>query len=161
MMFIYSQPLWHVNVCEQAVSAVAAHFGQAEAPLQKEVVQCMYSDVNSHVWSLRRSKANFFRMMSVLWAFFAVGKWFEEVCMWKNPITTALVHVLFVMLVGTPELIFPTVFLYMFAIGAWNFRYRPLYPPHTDIKLSHADSVLPDGLDEEFDTFPTSRERTC
>ncbi|XP_004305748.1 PREDICTED: multiple C2 and transmembrane domain-containing protein 2-like [Fragaria vesca subsp. vesca] len=160
MMFTYSQPPWHVNVCEQAVSAVAAHFGQAEAPLQKEVVQCMYSDVNSHVWSLRRSKANFFRVMSVLSAFLAVGKWFEEVCMWKNPITTALVHVLFVMLVCTPELIFPTVFLYMFAIGAWNFRYRPTCPPHTDIKFSHADSVHPDELDEEFDTFPTSRERT-
>ncbi|PSS04339.1 FT-interacting protein [Actinidia chinensis var. chinensis] len=88
---------------------------------------------------------------------FAVGKWFGEVCMWKNPITTVLVHVLFVMLVCFPELILPTVFLYMFLIGLWNYRYRAKYPPHMNTRISYADAVHPDELDEEFDTFPTSR----
>ena len=61
------------------------------------------------------------------------------------------------MLACFPELIFPTVFLYMFFIGLWNFRYRPRNPPHMNTRLSYADGVSPDELDEEFDTFPTSK----
>ncbi|KAL6124224.1 hypothetical protein ACLB2K_076739 [Fragaria x ananassa] len=169
MMFKYSRPLlpkMHyvrpLTVVQQdmlrhqAVSIVAARLSRAEPPLRKEVVEYM-SDADSHLWSMRRSKANFFRLMTVFAGLFAVGKWFGEVCMWKNPITTALVHVLFVMLVCFPELILPTVFLYMFLIGIWNFRYRPRYPPHMNTRISYADAVHPDELDEEFDTFPTSR----
>lgn len=36
-------------------------------------------------------------------------------------------------------------------------RENPRHPPHMDTRLSHADAVHPDELDEEFDTFPTSR----
>ncbi|KAE8678845.1 hypothetical protein F3Y22_tig00111402pilonHSYRG00360 [Hibiscus syriacus] len=54
-------------------------------------------------------------------------------------------------------LILPTVFLYLFLIGIWNYRWRPRHPPHMDTRLSHADATHPDELDEEFDTFPTSR----
>ncbi|MCD9644683.1 FT-interacting protein 3 [Datura stramonium] len=140
----------------QAVNIVAMRLGRAEPPLRKEVVEYM-SDVDSHLWSMRRSKANFFRLMSIFTGLFAAGKWFGDICMWKNPITTVLVHVLFLMLVSFPELILPTVFLYMFLIGVWNYRYRPRYPPHMNTKLSQAESVHPDELDEEFDTFPTSR----
>lgn len=140
----------------QAVQIVAARLSRMEPPLRKEVVEYM-SDVDSHLWSMRRSKANFFRLMSVFSGLFAVGKWFGDVCTWKNPITTVLVHVLFIMLVCFPELILPTMFLYMFLIGVWNYRYRPRYPPHMNTKISHAEAVHPDELDEEFDTFPTTR----
>ncbi|URE15245.1 Plant phosphoribosyltransferase C-terminal [Musa troglodytarum] len=140
----------------QAVQIVAARLGRMEPPLRKEVVEYM-SDVDSHLWSMRRSKANFFRLMSVFSGLFAVSKWFKDVCAWKNPITTVLVHILFLMLVCFPELVLPTVFLYMFMIGIWNYRYRPRYPPHMNIKISHAEVVQPDELDEEFDTFPTSK----
>ncbi|OVA14062.1 C2 calcium-dependent membrane targeting [Macleaya cordata] len=169
MMYIYSRPLlpkMHyvrpLTVVQldmlrhQAVNIVAARLSRAEPPLRKEIVEYM-SDVDSHLWSMRRSKANFFRLMSVFSGLFAVGKWFGDVCMWKNPVTTVLVHVLFVMLVCFPELILPTVFLYMFLIGIWNFRYRPRYPPHMNTRISYAEAVHPDELDEEFDTFPTSR----
>ncbi|XP_043715741.1 FT-interacting protein 3-like [Telopea speciosissima] len=169
MLYIYSRPLlpkMHyvrpLTVMQldmlrhQAVSIVAARLSRAEPPLRKEVVEYM-SDVDSHLWSMRRSKANFFRLMSVFSGLFAVGKWFGDVCMWKNPVTTVLVHVLFVMLVCFPELILPTVFLYMFLIGIWNYRYRPRYPPHMNTRISHAEAVHPDELDEEFDSFPTSR----
>ncbi|XP_059661767.1 multiple C2 domain and transmembrane region protein 7 [Cornus florida] len=169
MLHIYSRPLLpkmhYVRpftvmqldmLRHQAVNIVAARLGRAEPPLRKEVVEYM-SDVDSHLWSMRRSKANFFRLMTVFSGLFAVGKWFGDICMWKNPITTVLVHVLFVMLVCFPELILPTVFLYMFLIGIWNFRYRPRYPPHMNTKISQAEAVHPDELDEEFDTFPTSR----
>ncbi|XP_074567505.1 FT-interacting protein 3-like [Curcuma longa] len=169
MMHIYSRPLlpkMHyiqpLNMIQQdmlrhqAVQIVAARLSRMEPSLRKEVVEYM-SDVDSHMWSMRRSKANFFRLMSVFSGLLAASKWFASVCMWKNPITTVLVHILFIMLVCFPELILPTVFLYMFLIGLWNYRFRPRYPPHMNIKLSHAEAVHPDELDEEFDTFPTSR----
>lgn len=169
MMYIYSRPLlpkMHyirpLTVMQldmlrhQAVQIVAARLSRMEPPLRREIVEYM-SDVDSHLWSMRRSKANFFRLMSVFSGAFAVGKWFGDVCAWKNPITTVLVHVLFVMLVCFPELILPTIFLYMFLIGVWNYRYRPRYPSHMNTKISHAEAVHPDELDEEFDTFPTTK----
>ncbi|XP_044476720.1 FT-interacting protein 7 [Mangifera indica] len=169
LLYLYSRPLlpkmhyvrpfslMQLDVLRhQAVNIVAARLGRAEPPLRKEVVEYM-SDVDSHLWSMRRSKANFFRLMTVFSGLFSVGRWFGEICMWRNPITTVLVHVLYLMLVCFPELILPTVFLYMFLIGIWNFRYRPRYPPHMNTKISQAEAVHPDELDEEFDSFPTSR----
>lgn len=169
MMYTYSRPLlpkMHYvrpfNVMQldmlrhQAVTIVAARLGRAEPPLRREVVEYM-TDADSHLWSMRKSKANFFRLMTVFAGLFAVGKWYGDICMWKNPITTVLVHVLFLMLVCFPELILPTAFLYMFLIGMWNFRYRPRYPPHMNTRISQAEAVHPDELDEEFDTFPTSK----
>ncbi|KAH9705834.1 FT-interacting protein 3 [Citrus sinensis] len=135
---------------------VSMRLSRAEPPLRKEVVEYML-DVGSHMWSMRRSKANFFRIMGVLSGIIAVGKWFDQICNWKNPITTVLIHILFIILVLYPELILPTVFLYLFLIGVWYYRWRPRHPPHMDTRLSHADSAHPDELDEEFDTFPTSR----
>ncbi|OAY76558.1 Protein QUIRKY [Ananas comosus] len=155
----YTRPLTVMQLemlRHQAVQIVAARLSRMEPPLRKEVVEYM-SDVDSHLWSMRKSKANFFRLMSVFSGLFAASKWFGDVCAWKNPITTVLVHVLFIMLVCFPELILPTIFLYMFLIGLWNYRYRPRYPPHMNTKISHAEAVHPDELDEEFDTFPTSR----
>ncbi|KAI7988931.1 FT-interacting protein 3 [Camellia lanceoleosa] len=169
MMFIYSRPLLpkmhYVRpltmsqldmLRHQAVNIVAARLSRAEPPLRKEVIEYM-TDAHSHLWSMRRSKASLFRLMSVFKGLFSVGKWFGEVCMWKNWITTVLVHILYAMLVCFPELILPTVFLYMFLIGLWNYRFREKYPPHMNTRISCADAVHPDELDEEFDTFPTSK----
>ncbi|KAE8697577.1 putative Kiwellin [Hibiscus syriacus] len=140
----------------QAVNIVAARLGRAEPPLKREVIEYM-SDTNAHLWSMRRSKANFLRLTSVFTGLLAFGNWFGEVCKWKNSVTTVLVHVLFVMLVCFPELILPTVFLYMFMIGAWRYRFRPRYPPHMNTSLSCADAASPDELDEEFETFPATK----
>ncbi|CAM0947622.1 unnamed protein product [Alopecurus aequalis] len=140
----------------QAMNMVATRLGRAEPPLRREVVEYML-DVDSHMFSLRRSKANFYRITSLFSGALAVGKWFEGICKWKNPLTTILVHVLFLILVCFPELILPTIFLYLFMIGAWNYRRRPRKPPHMDTVLSHAELAHPDELDEEFDTFPTSK----
>uniref|UniRef100_A0A7N0VG65 C2 domain-containing protein n=1 Tax=Kalanchoe fedtschenkoi TaxID=63787 RepID=A0A7N0VG65_KALFE len=144
------------NLRHQATQIVSTRLGRAEPPLRKEVVEYML-DVDSHMWSMRKSKANFFRIMGVLSGVIAVAKWLDHICQWKNPITTVLIHILYTILVLYPELILPTVFLYMFLIGLWKFRTRPRHPPHMDIRLSHADAVHPDELDEEFDTFPTSK----
>ncbi|GAB2234376.1 hypothetical protein Droror1_Dr00003626 [Drosera rotundifolia] len=169
MIYIYGRPLlprmhylhpFTVNQVEslryQAMNIVATRLGRAEPPLRKEVVEYML-DVDSNLWSMRRSKANFFRIMSLLSGPMSLSQWFSDVCNWKNPITSVLVHVLFLILVSYPELILTTIFLYMFLIGLWNYRFRPRHPPHMDLKLSWAEAVSSDELDEEFDTFPSSR----
>ncbi|KAG6581595.1 FT-interacting protein 1, partial [Cucurbita argyrosperma subsp. sororia] len=169
MIYIYGNPLlpkmhyiqpFTVNQIEnlryQAMNIVATRLGRAEPPLRKEVIEYML-DVDSHLWSMRRSKANFFRIMSLLSGMISVTRWFREVCNWRNPVTSVLVHVLFLILIWCPELILPTIFLYMFLIGIWNYRFRPRHPSHMDTKLSWADAVSPDELDEEFDTFPSSK----
>ncbi|KAL2466199.1 C2 calcium/lipid-binding plant phosphoribosyltransferase family protein [Abeliophyllum distichum] len=142
----------------QAMNIVGSRLGRAEPPLRKEVVEYML-DVDTHMWSMRRSKANFFRIVSLFSGIISMSKWLGDVCQWKNPITTILVHVLFCILICYPELILPTVFLYMFLIGIWNYWSRPRHPPHMDTKLSLAEAVHPDELDEEFDTFPTSKSQ--
>ncbi|XP_002521817.2 FT-interacting protein 7 [Ricinus communis] len=155
----YIQPISvrHIDwLRHQAMQIVAARLTRAEPPLRREAVEYML-DVDYHMWSLRRSKANFARIMSLLSGVAAVFKWFNDICTWRNPVTTCLVHVLFLILVCYPELILPTIFLYLFVIGVWNYRFRPRHPSHMDIRLSQADTVHPDELDEEFDSFPTSR----
>ncbi|KAF8087164.1 hypothetical protein N665_0596s0015 [Sinapis alba] len=155
----YTQPL-SVNLQEmlrvQAINIMAARLGRSEPPLRREVVEYM-TDAKTHLFSMRRSKANFFRFTSVFSGVMSVWKWMGEVCSWRTPVTTALVHVLYTMLVMFPEMIMPTVFLYMAVIGLWNYRFKPRFPPHMDTKLSYADSVNADELDEEFDIFPTMK----
>ncbi|EPS70383.1 hypothetical protein M569_04376, partial [Genlisea aurea] len=140
----------------EAMSIVGSRLGRAEPPLRKEVVEYML-DVDSHMWSMRRSKANFFRLVSVFSGLISMSRWMGEVREWKNPATTVLVHALFCILVLYPELMLPTAFLYMFAIGVWNYRSRPRHPPHVDARVSWAEAAQKDELDEEFDTFPTSK----
>ncbi|CAN1827683.1 FT-interacting protein 1 [Linum perenne] len=140
----------------QAMNIVAVRLGRSEPPLRKEVVEYML-DVDSHIWSMRRSKANFFRIMSLVSGLITMKKWLDEICQWRKPVTSVLVHILFLILIWYPELILPTMFLYMFLIGVWNYRFRPRHPVQMDTRLSWAEAVSGDELDEEFDTFPTSR----
>ncbi|KAK1373627.1 FT-interacting protein 1 [Heracleum sosnowskyi] len=168
MIHMYSQPLlpkMHYNhplsvneidsLKHQAVLIVSRRLSFVEPPLRKEVVEFMLDD-DFHMWSLRKSKAILFRIMGVLSGLFALGKWFEEICHWKNPRTTILFHILFLTWVLYPVLILPTIFLYLFLIGVSLYRWRPKHPPHLDTRLSLAENVHPDELEEEFDTFPTS-----
>uniref|UniRef100_A0A5B6YV11 Putative multiple C2 and transmembrane domain-containing protein 2-like n=1 Tax=Davidia involucrata TaxID=16924 RepID=A0A5B6YV11_DAVIN len=157
MHYVQPIPIRHTDwLRHQAMQIVAARLSRAEPPLRREIVEYML-DVDYHMWSLRRSKANIYRIMSLLSGILAVCKWFNDICNWRNPLTTCLVHILFLILVCYPELILPTIFLYLFVIGVWNYRFRPRHPSHMDARLSHAEFAHPDELDEEFDTFPTSR----
>ncbi|KAM0852224.1 hypothetical protein ACQ4PT_051909 [Festuca glaucescens] len=155
----YSQPISVMQLDylrHQATQIVSARLSRAEPPLRREVVEYTL-DVGSHMFSLRRSKANFYRITSLFYGFAAMAKWYDGIRSWRNPVTTMLVHMLFLILICYPELILPTIFLYMFMIGLWNYRYRSRHPPHMDTKLSQAEFTHPDELDEEFDTFPTNR----
>nr|GLL47473.1 FT-interacting protein 1-like [Ipomoea trifida] len=169
MMRMYSQPLLpkmhHLqplnfsqieSLRHQAAQIVSMSLSRAEPPVRKEVVEYML-DVSSDTWSMRRSKANFFRIMGILSGLLAVRIWFDQICNWKNPIKTVLIHILFLILVVYPRSILAVIFLYIPLRIAYLYRWRPRRPPFVDTRLSYADIVHPDELDEEFDTFPTSR----
>ncbi|KAJ4968008.1 hypothetical protein NE237_014709 [Protea cynaroides] len=155
----YVRPL-SVNQLEslryQAMNVVAARLSRAEAPLGREVVEYML-DHDSHMWSMRRSKANFFRLVSVLSSVIALGKWLESVRSWQKPVYSVLFLMFFLVLDLFPELILPCILLCLSLTGLWRYRLRPRQPPHMDTRLSCAETVYADELDEEFDTFPTTR----
>ncbi|KAE9446379.1 hypothetical protein C3L33_21722, partial [Rhododendron williamsianum] len=125
---------------------------KVEPPLRREIVEYML-DADHLMWSFRRSKANFFRIMLFLWR---ISTWFNDICTWRNPVATCLVHVLFLFLVCHPKLILPAIFLSLFVIGLCNYWFRPRSPAHMDARMSQAENSHPDELDEEFDSFPTS-----
>ncbi|KAF8670947.1 hypothetical protein HU200_050216 [Digitaria exilis] len=136
-----------------AVRTVATWLGRSEPPLGPEVVRYML-DVDAHTWSVRRAKANWFRIMGVLaWAV-GLARWLDGVKRWRNPSTTVLVHALYLVLVWYPELVVPTASLYVFMIGVWYYRFRPRGPAGMDARLSQADTVDGDELEEEFDPVP-------
>lgn len=166
---IYAQPLlprMHylrpLGVAQQealrgaATKMVASWLTRSEPPLGPEVVRYML-DADSHAWSMRKSKANWFRIVAVLaWAV-GLAKWLDDIRRWRNPVTTVLVHVLYLVLVWYPDLIVPTGFLYVTLIGVWYYRFRPKIPAGMDTRLSQAETVDPDEVDEEFDTIPSSK----
>ncbi|EES03181.1 protein QUIRKY [Sorghum bicolor] len=136
-----------------AVRTVATWLARSEPPLGPEVVKYML-DADAHTWSVRRAKANWFRIMGVLaWAV-GLARWLDGVQRWRNPSTTVLVHALYLVLVWYPELVVPTASLYVFMIGVWYYRFRPRGPAGMDARLSQADTVDGDELEEEFDPVP-------
>ncbi|RQP01600.1 hypothetical protein POPTR_016G113800v4 [Populus trichocarpa] len=139
-----------------ATKMVSLWLARSEPPLGPEVVRYML-DADSHAWSMRKSKANWFRIVAVLaWAV-GLAKWLDDIRRWRNSVTTVLVHILYLVLVWYPELVVPTGFLYVFLIGVWYYRFRPKIPAGMDIRLSQAETVDSDELDEEFDTVPSMR----
>ncbi|EPS62334.1 hypothetical protein M569_12455, partial [Genlisea aurea] len=139
-----------------ATKTVAAWLGRSEPPLGSEVVKFML-DVDSHSWSVRKSKANWFRIVAVIGWVIGLAKWVDQIRSWKNPITTVLVHVLYLVLVWYPDLVIPTGFLYLFLVGIWHRRFRSKIPAGMDVRLSQAEALDTDELDEEFDPFPSTR----
>ncbi|OMO67839.1 C2 calcium-dependent membrane targeting [Corchorus capsularis] len=139
-----------------AMRIVTARLARSEPPLGQEVVQYML-DSDTHVWSMRRSKANWFRVVGCLSHAATLARWLDGIRTWAHPPTTVLVHVLLVAVVLCPHLVLPTVFMYAFLILALRFRYRLRIPHNVDPRLSYVDAVGPDELDEEFDGFPTTR----
>jgi hypothetical protein len=139
-----------------AMRIVTGRLARSEPPLGQEVVQFML-DSDTHVWSMRRSKANWFRVVGCLIRAATLARWMDGIRTWVHPPTTVLVHLLLVAVVFCPHLVLPTVFMYAFLIIVLRFRYRQRAPHGMDPRLSHVDVVAPDELDEEFDGFPTTR----
>ncbi|XP_021281969.1 protein QUIRKY [Herrania umbratica] len=139
-----------------AMRIVTARLARSEPPLGQEVVQFML-DSDTHVWSMRRSKANWFRVVGCLSHAATLARWLDGIRTWAHPPTTVLLHVLLLAVVLCPHLVLPTVFMYAFLILALRFRYRLRVPNNMDPRLSYVDAVGPDELDEEFDGLPTTR----
>ncbi|XP_042512606.1 FT-interacting protein 7 [Macadamia integrifolia] len=140
-----------------ATKIVAQHLSRSEPPVRREVVLYML-DADSQTFSMRKVRANWYRIINVIAGLFDMVRWVEDTRTWKNPTATLLVHALLVMLVWFPDLIIPTLAFSVFVIGAWNYRFRVRDPlPHLCPKISQADAVDRDELDEEFDTVPSSR----
>ncbi|XP_073133544.1 FT-interacting protein 4-like [Henckelia pumila] len=171
MLLMYSQPLLpnlhylHPLSCHQidilrhqATQIVSTRLSRAEPPLRKEVVEYML-DVGSNMWSVRRSKANHYRIAGIFSAILKLSKCFDHICSWKRPFLTVVVHFLFLILVCFPRYIMSIIFIYLFFLGTMKYRRRPRNPPHMDVRLSQADTAHIDELDEEFDTFPTSQKQ--
>ncbi|CAI9103179.1 OLC1v1001625C1 [Oldenlandia corymbosa var. corymbosa] len=170
MLQMYNQPLlprlhyMHPLTCfqmdnlrYQATQLISKRLSRAEPPLRKEAVDYMV-DVGSNMWSMRRSKANHYRAVFVISGVIACCRWFNAICTWQSPSMTILVHILLLCFVSYPRIMLSSLFLSLFFLGIGKYRGRPRQPPHMDIRLSHADKVFPDELDEEFDTFPTSKQ---
>ncbi|KAL6559065.1 Multiple C2 domain and transmembrane region protein 16 [Orobanche hederae] len=169
-LHLYSQPLLpmmhHLKplgmVQQEALRAVAvkivsAHLSRSEPPLGREVVSYML-DADSNTFSMRKVRANWLRIVNVIAGVIDMFKWVDDTRSWKNPTATILVHALLVMLVWFPDLIVPTLAFYVFVVGAWNYRFRSRTSLlHFDPKISLAESIDRDELDEEFDAMPCTR----
>lgn len=169
-LHVYSQPLLplmhHVKplgVRQQdllrstAVEMVVSHLSRSEPPLQREIVMFML-DAESHSFSMRKVRANWYRVINVAANVIAAVKWIDDTRSWRNPTATMLVHALLVILIWFPDLIIPTVSFYVFVTGAWNYKFRsPELLSNFDSKLSMMDVVERDELDEEFDDVPSTR----
>ncbi|KAF8779734.1 hypothetical protein HU200_002319 [Digitaria exilis] len=140
-----------------AVDIIAARLSRAEPPLRPEAVHYLLRDPSSHpnpsmpelaAYSRRKSHAACARLRDVLAPVDALATWFHGVRDWKHPPTTVLVVALFLTLTWMPKLILPTFFLYLVAVGLWNFRGRPtgLAPME-----HHADGLDAGMLEEELD----------
>lgn len=169
-LHVYSQPLlpmMHrlkpIGMVQQdvlrttAVKIVSAHLLRSEPPLRHEVVTYML-DADSHMFSMRKVRANWLRIINVSAGVIDMFRWIDDTRSWKNPTGTLLVHALFVMLVWFPDLIVPSLAFYVFVIGAWNYRFHSKASlPHFDTKISLTESIDRDELDEEFDAMPCMR----
>ncbi|CAL9058254.1 unnamed protein product [Musa banksii] len=169
MLFLYVKPLYpkmHYKqpipfkqmqyLRYQAKQTVAAKLARAEPPLGRDVVAYILDDA-SNTFSLRKGKTNWHRIRMLFSDVQAYLQWFDAVRSWTRPAVTTLVLLLFCVVAWTPSLIFPSVFLHLFIVGAWNSRRRPRHPPHLDTNLSFAESAVPDELDEELDSYPSTR----
>ncbi|KAL2933009.1 Protein QUIRKY [Bienertia sinuspersici] len=140
-----------------AMRIVTARLARSEPPLGLEVVQYML-DSDTHIWSMRKSKVNWFRVVSGLSKVATLARWLNGIRTWAHTPTTILVHIVLVAIVLCPTLVLPTFFMYAFLILAFRIRYRAKIPLISmDPRLSCVDIVTSDELDEEFDGLPTTR----
>ncbi|XP_057464754.1 FT-interacting protein 3-like [Actinidia eriantha] len=140
----------------QATQVIVMRMSRAEPSVRKEVVEDML-DVGSHMWSMRRSKANICRINEVLSVLARICRLTDEICSWKNTFNTISVYISCLLFAISPRAFLSLFWLVLLLIGIWNCWKRPTQPPHMDARLSYADTATADELDEEFDTFPTSR----
>ncbi|KAK8964127.1 hypothetical protein KSP40_PGU008150 [Platanthera guangdongensis] len=139
-----------------AARAVATRLARSEPPLGPEVVHHML-DADAPAWSMRRSRANWFRLAACLSHLAAAGGWVHGLRTWTNPMTTVLAHLLVLGAVTWPEKLVPAALMCLVMAVACGYRKRAGGAGGTDTWQSWVDGVGLDELDEELDGVPTSR----
>ncbi|KAJ3708326.1 hypothetical protein LUZ61_012031 [Rhynchospora tenuis] len=150
-----------------AFQIIVSHLARSQPALSQNIVKYMigsniqivgeYKYDLSELWSARKFNTNVSRLKSTLSSIVSIWRCLKDIRSWKNPKITILVDAIFVFLVFYPWLIPSSIFLSLFAIGIWNYYSRPHHPLSIDLRLSNAVTLDPDELDDELDTFPTSR----
>ncbi|KAL3581149.1 hypothetical protein D5086_015481 [Populus alba] len=139
----------------QAVRHIAMRLARAEPPLRREVVESMLSG-RGPVWSIRRGKANFQRVMECLKFFKTALIWLDDLRQWKNSRTTIVMFAVFSVFVYYSEIIIPSFFAFLFLKALRNYFKRPRDILCLDTNLSQVESVNTLDWQEELDTFPSS-----
>ncbi|KAK7364060.1 hypothetical protein VNO80_12407 [Phaseolus coccineus] len=153
----YTSPLSRFqldSLRNQAAVITTLRFRRAEPPLSKEVVEYML-DMGANVWSMRRGKAQFYRIAGLLSVLVSAAKQFHEIHSWKSSITTVVSYFMFLFIIFLPKIVLPSAFSFLLLVGIWRYRTRPRYPSHMDMSLSQADTATVEELEEEFDPFPS------
>ncbi|XP_047163494.1 FT-interacting protein 3-like [Vigna umbellata] len=153
----YTSPLSRFqldSLRNQAAVITTLRFRRAEPPLSKEVVEYMV-DMGANVWSMRRGKAQFYRIAGLLNVLVFAGKQFHDIHSWKSSMTTVVSYLMFLLIIFLPKMILPSAFSFLLMVGIWRYRSRPRYPSHMDMSLSQADTATVEELEEEFDPFPS------
>lgn len=139
----------------QAVRHIAMRLARAEPPLRREVVETMLSG-RGPVWSIRRGKANFQRVMECLKFLKTALIWLDDLRQWKNSRTTIVMFAAFSVFVYYSEIIIPSFFAFLFLKALRNYFKRPRDILCLDTNLSQVESVNTLDWQEELDTFPSS-----
>ncbi|KAL9324551.1 hypothetical protein ACSQ67_009408 [Phaseolus vulgaris] len=153
----YTSPLSRFqldSLRNQAAVITTLRFRRAEPPLSKEVVEYML-DMGANVWSMRRGKAQFYRIAGLLSVLVSAAKQFHEIHSWKSSVTTVASYFMFLFIIFLPKIVLPSAFSFLLLVGIWRYRKRPRYPSHMDMSLSQADTATVEELEEEFDPFPS------
>ncbi|KAJ6317198.1 hypothetical protein OIU76_012862 [Salix suchowensis] len=108
------------------------------------------------VWSIRRGKANFQRVMECLKCFKTALIWLDDLRQWKNSTTTIVMFAAFSVFVYHSEIVFPSFFAFLFFKALLNYFKRPRDILCLDTSLSQVESVNASDWQEELDTFPSS-----
>ncbi|KAI9116479.1 hypothetical protein K1719_012646 [Acacia pycnantha] len=164
---IYTQPLlpkmhyisplsvFQLDSLRNQVAVITSlRLSRAEPPLKREIVDYML-DVRANVWSMRKGRAQIQRLFSLLGGILNVCKQLHEIRNWKSSVKTLTAYFIFLVVMFFPGIILPMMFSILIGIGIWRYPSRPRLPIHMDLKLSNADTVSVEELEEEFDTFPS------
>ncbi|CAK7323727.1 unnamed protein product [Dovyalis caffra] len=143
------------NLRHQAVQCITWRLARSDPPLSREVVESMLNGPQS-VWSLRRGRVNFIRVMECLNCFVTAWNWFDDLRQWKNSGITVLAWAAFVCAICYSEMIIPGLLLFLFCYGLQNYLKRARDIPYLDTKLSQVETENVLDFGEELDSFPTS-----
>ncbi|KAJ1702640.1 hypothetical protein LUZ63_002419 [Rhynchospora breviuscula] len=157
MHYVHPIPaLQRDNLRLTAARLTATSLARSEPPLRREVATWMLDATDPRGFSMRKVRANWHRIVSALSWVANMVRWIEYTRTWRNPTTTLLVHGVVVLLAWYPELIVPTLALYIAVVGVWKYRQRLRGPvPHPCARASLAEITDREELDEEFDPMPS------